>query len=117
MKTDKRLVQFGEYLKSIRQSKNVTTYFLNKETQVKLPTIAAIEGGKNFTIGKLNQYLDALGCELRVFDKSSNVIYTLGEPHTTTIKQKDMIRESRMLKIKGLQEELKKEKILLHKFN
>ena len=73
MKDEIKLVarqKIGEYLKSIREDKKITTYQMIKETGIRFEAIKSIEeGSSNYTIDNFLTYVSALDCYFYLANK------------------------------------------------
>jgi len=57
--------KIGEYLKSLRQEKGISTYQMTKSHGIRFEAIQAIEeGSTNYTIDNFLTYISALDCYL-----------------------------------------------------
>lgn len=55
--------EIGEYLKSLREEKGISTYQMTKSHGIRFEAIQAIEGGSgNYTIDNFLTYISALDC-------------------------------------------------------
>ena len=55
--------KIGEYLKSLRKEKGISTYQMTKSHGIRFEAIQAIEkGSRNYTIDNLLTYISALDC-------------------------------------------------------
>lgn len=55
--------KIGDYLKSLREEKGISTYQMTKSHGIRFEAIQAIEaGGSNYTIDNFLTYISALDC-------------------------------------------------------
>ncbi len=63
-------IELGINLKYIREQRQISLYFLEKNKGLRFDIAKSIENGKkNYCINSLMDYIDGIGCKIEIIDK------------------------------------------------